>query len=352
MRRRARGSPRLGGPAATLSSLHAACRASYRPFCWLPRCALQPAPPVPARLHACRARCWCRCCSPRRRRLIALTTSWRVLFAYPLPPLPFCHMACGMSVRPCPASLRSLPILCTALCPSPLQLLSGGRLVFHGPREAVLPFFQGLGFACPLGKGTGDFLQEVTSFGEQRVGALSQPETGASRKALGSVPCACAGQGAAATAALTRPGQHVPSSAPRAAVLVWQATRIQVCERSGLRGGLPAHRVSERGHSPNGPRGPGAGRGGRQSRLAYRSVLPAQGPQLHEITSETSHSSEAVSAGEQSPAIALRRGSRLLARPAAHPPAPQSPLCPNRPFVCAGTAPSTFGSWSCRQRRR
>lgn len=50
-----------------------------------------------------------------------------------------------------------------------LQLLSGGRLVFHGPREAVLPFFEGLGFACPLGKGAADFLQEVTSFGEQRV---------------------------------------------------------------------------------------------------------------------------------------------------------------------------------------
>lgn len=50
-----------------------------------------------------------------------------------------------------------------------MQLLSGGRLVFHGPREAVMPFFQSLGFDCPLGKGTADFLQEVTSFGEQRV---------------------------------------------------------------------------------------------------------------------------------------------------------------------------------------
>lgn len=59
--------------------------------------------------------------------------------------------------------------------PPAQQLLSGGRLVFHGPREAVLPFFQGLGFTCPLGKGTADFLQEVTSFGDQRVSRLGFP---------------------------------------------------------------------------------------------------------------------------------------------------------------------------------
>lgn len=61
--------------------------------------------------------------------------------------------------------------------------MSGGRLVFHGPREAVLPFFQGLGFTCPLGKGAADFLQEVTTFGEQRVSGVHS-ETGCRKRGL------------------------------------------------------------------------------------------------------------------------------------------------------------------------
>lgn len=42
--------------------------------------------------------------------------------------------------------------------------------MFHGPREMIMPFFEGQGFACPLEKGDADFLQEVTTVGEQQVG--------------------------------------------------------------------------------------------------------------------------------------------------------------------------------------
>lgn len=42
-------------------------------------------------------------------------------------------------------------------------LLSEGQVVYHGPREQVMPFFHSLGFAIPARKGIADFLQEVTS---------------------------------------------------------------------------------------------------------------------------------------------------------------------------------------------
>jgi hypothetical protein len=47
--------------------------------------------------------------------------------------------------------------------------LGAGHVVFHGPREEVLPFFSGLGFQLPERKGIADFLQEVTSKKDQRV---------------------------------------------------------------------------------------------------------------------------------------------------------------------------------------
>ena len=36
-----------------------------------------------------------------------------------------------------------------------------GHMVYHGPRESVLDFFEPLGFRCPERKGIADFLQEV-----------------------------------------------------------------------------------------------------------------------------------------------------------------------------------------------
>lgn len=46
-------------------------------------------------------------------------------------------------------------------------LLSEGQIVYQGPREKVLEFFEVMGFKCPDRKGIADFLQEVTSKKDQ-----------------------------------------------------------------------------------------------------------------------------------------------------------------------------------------
>ncbi|XP_024968958.1 ABC transporter G family member 35-like isoform X4 [Cynara cardunculus var. scolymus] len=46
-------------------------------------------------------------------------------------------------------------------------LLSEGQILYQGPRQNVLEFFQGCGFKCPERKGVADFLQEVTSKKDQ-----------------------------------------------------------------------------------------------------------------------------------------------------------------------------------------
>ncbi|KAK4590481.1 hypothetical protein RGQ29_020864 [Quercus rubra] len=46
-------------------------------------------------------------------------------------------------------------------------LISDGQIVYQGPREQVLEFFETMGFKCPKRKGVADFLQEVTSYKEQ-----------------------------------------------------------------------------------------------------------------------------------------------------------------------------------------
>ncbi|KAL0905672.1 hypothetical protein M5K25_024110 [Dendrobium thyrsiflorum] len=46
-------------------------------------------------------------------------------------------------------------------------LLSEGKIVYQGPREHVLEFFELMGFKCPERKGVADFLQEVTSRKDQ-----------------------------------------------------------------------------------------------------------------------------------------------------------------------------------------
>ncbi|KMT19204.1 hypothetical protein BVRB_1g015960 [Beta vulgaris subsp. vulgaris] len=48
-----------------------------------------------------------------------------------------------------------------------LMLLSEGHMVYHGPREEVLEFFESIGFRLPTRKGVADFLQEVTSKKDQ-----------------------------------------------------------------------------------------------------------------------------------------------------------------------------------------
>ncbi|RWR83055.1 ABC transporter G family member 36 [Cinnamomum micranthum f. kanehirae] len=47
-------------------------------------------------------------------------------------------------------------------------LLSDGQIVYQGPRENVLEFFESMGFICPERKGVADFLQEVTSRKDQQ----------------------------------------------------------------------------------------------------------------------------------------------------------------------------------------
>ncbi|KAL0342058.1 UNVERIFIED_CONTAM: Pleiotropic drug resistance protein 1 [Sesamum calycinum] len=47
-------------------------------------------------------------------------------------------------------------------------LISECQIVYQGPRENVLEFFQSMGFKCPERKGLADFLQEVTSKKDQR----------------------------------------------------------------------------------------------------------------------------------------------------------------------------------------
>lgn len=66
--------------------------------------------------------------------------------------------------------LGEATILMSLLQPAPetfdlfddIILLSEGQIVYQGPREFVLHFFETCGFRCPERKGTADFLQEVT----------------------------------------------------------------------------------------------------------------------------------------------------------------------------------------------
>lgn len=41
-------------------------------------------------------------------------------------------------------------------------LLSDSHIIYQGPREHVLEFFESMGFKCPNRKGVADFLQEVS----------------------------------------------------------------------------------------------------------------------------------------------------------------------------------------------
>ncbi|KAK7261778.1 hypothetical protein RIF29_28097 [Crotalaria pallida] len=48
-----------------------------------------------------------------------------------------------------------------------IVLISEGQIVYQGPREHIVEFFESCGFKCPERKGTADFLQEVTSKKDQ-----------------------------------------------------------------------------------------------------------------------------------------------------------------------------------------
>ncbi|KAF4399195.1 hypothetical protein G4B88_022278 [Cannabis sativa] len=71
--------------------------------------------------------------------------------------------------------LTEATILMSLLQPDPetfdlfddIILLSEGQIVYQGPRDYVLEFFESCGFKCPERKGTADYLQEVTSRKDQ-----------------------------------------------------------------------------------------------------------------------------------------------------------------------------------------
>ncbi|KAL5976774.1 transcription factor [Asimina triloba] len=73
------------------------------------------------------------------------------------------------------AHLTEATIFISLLQPAPetydlfddIVLLSEGRIVYQGPKEYVLEFFESCGFRCPERKGAADFLQEVTSKKDQ-----------------------------------------------------------------------------------------------------------------------------------------------------------------------------------------
>ena len=44
-----------------------------------------------------------------------------------------------------------------------ILLMAESHVVYHGPKEDVLPFFERLGFRLPPRKGIGDFLQEAST---------------------------------------------------------------------------------------------------------------------------------------------------------------------------------------------
>lgn len=73
------------------------------------------------------------------------------------------------------AHITDATILVSLLQPAPeafdlfddIMLMAEGKIVYHGPRNHVLEYFEGCGFRCPQRKGVADFLQEVISRKDQ-----------------------------------------------------------------------------------------------------------------------------------------------------------------------------------------
>ncbi|KAM3377923.1 pleiotropic drug resistance protein 3 [Capsicum galapagoense] len=73
------------------------------------------------------------------------------------------------------AHITDATILISLLQPAPetfdlfddIILMAEGKILYHGPRNSALEFFESCGFKCPERKGVADFLQEVTSKKDQ-----------------------------------------------------------------------------------------------------------------------------------------------------------------------------------------
>lgn len=71
-----------------------------------------------------------------------------------------------------PAAPHPHPALITGplSAPTPATTTNPLQILYHGPREGVLPFFRAhLGFDCPPRKGVADFLQEIALPSDQQV---------------------------------------------------------------------------------------------------------------------------------------------------------------------------------------
>lgn len=70
------------------------------------------------------------------------------------------------------AHITDATILISLLQPSPetldlfddIILMAEGNILYHGPRQSILEFFESCGFRCPERKAVPDFLQEASSF--------------------------------------------------------------------------------------------------------------------------------------------------------------------------------------------
>jgi ABC-type multidrug transport system ATPase subunit len=67
------------------------------------------------------------------------------------------------------AHISESTILVSLLQPEPetydlfddIILMAEGQIVYHGPKDCIMSFFESCGFKCPERKGSADFLQEV-----------------------------------------------------------------------------------------------------------------------------------------------------------------------------------------------
>jgi ABC-type multidrug transport system ATPase subunit len=69
-----------------------------------------------------------------------------------------------------------------------VMVLAVGKVVFHGPREAVVAHFSDLGLVVPQRCGVADFLQEVTTPSDQHVSAQTRPRL---LNECWAAPCVC-----------------------------------------------------------------------------------------------------------------------------------------------------------------
>lgn len=77
------------------------------------------------------------------------------------------HLSCEPGIsRSQAASIALLPLIQIEM-----PRAGAGHVIWNGPKEGVVPFFNSLGFRLPPRKSVADFLQEVTSRVDQQVRA-------------------------------------------------------------------------------------------------------------------------------------------------------------------------------------